>query len=148
MSVEVVVRRRLRSAPEVLCSGLADSDVLAKVPGVRRIDVLEAGADGPTSTGTRRRLHLTGGAFLVEEYVDVTPTRFDYRIRDARPGFRHERGSVVFESRADGGTDATWTTAFSLPVPGAGLAERVAVPAVRLTFFALMGELDKVAGGA
>lgn len=140
-----VVRATLNAAPEALCAALADSTQFARVPGVRRIDVLTTGATGAGSSGTVRKIHLLGGVILVEKFVDVQANRFDYLIVDSRPGFRHESGSVVFE-RAAGATRATWTSRYGLDIPIVGrVLERAAAPVMRLAFASVLSGLDRVA---
>ncbi|MUL67472.1 hypothetical protein BOO86_23565 [Mycobacterium sp. CBMA 234] len=146
MTYELTARRTLESSPEALISTLTDSTQFAKVAGIAHIDVIRAGEDGPLSRGTIRKVFLPGGLWLVERYVEVTLTRFDYVIVDSSPDFTHEGGSMVFTPTADGKTDGVVVTKYRLNLRyGPTFAERALAPLLRATFSTVLGGLDRVA---
>lgn len=140
----VVVRRRLKASPTLLLQVLSQPDLLSRVRGIRGVDVITEGHNGPDSAGTVRRVRFPAG-FLTEEIVGLSPTRFDYVIRDSALPVQHLNGFVRFADRGRH-TEAVWssTFAFNQPVIG-GTFALLAVAACRAAFAAGLKELDRVA---
>ncbi|MBO0842377.1 MAG: SRPBCC family protein [Nocardioides sp.] len=143
----VTVKRRLKAPAAALYATLTDPDGFAGVRGVRSVEILKEGAEGPISVGTVRRVDLAAG-FLTEEIVALEPgTRFDYLIRDAPISFDHRFGRIEFHDR-DGFTEAVWpsTFDFDLPVPVAGaVIAAVGAAGCHAAFAAALGEFDRAA---
>ena len=141
----ITVRRRLKAPAEALYATLTDPERFAGVRGIRSVEVITEGPDGPASAGTVRRVNLTAG-FLVEEIVAVQPpTQFDYLIRDAAVSFDHRFGRIEFHDRGDH-TEALWTStvAFDQPIVGAALAVFAAAGS-RLAFATTLRAMDHAA---
>lgn len=141
----ITVRRRLKAPAAALYATLTDPERFARVRGIRSVEVLTEGPDGPASVGTVRRVNLPAG-FLVEEIVAVKPpTQFDYLIRDAAVSFDHRFGRIEFHDRGDH-TEAIWTStvAFGQPVVGAALA-LVAAVGSHLAFASALSAMDRAA---
>lgn len=141
----VTVRRRMQAPAAALFDVLTDPTNFAGVRGIRSVDILTAGLDGPSSVGTVRRVNL-GVGYLVEELVDLqAPSRFDYRIRAAAVPFEHRFGRIEFLER-DGYTEGVWTSTvgFAVPVIGAGLAIGANITC-RVAFAAALREMDRAA---
>lgn len=139
----VTVRRRLEASPAQLYATLTDPQRFAQVRGIRSVEVLAEGPDGPVSVGTVRRVNLAAG-YLVEEIVALeAPTRFDYLIRDAPVSFDHLFGRIEFHDRGDH-TEAIWTStfAFGTPVIG-GVVAAFAAAGSYAAFAAALGEIDR-----
>lgn len=141
----VTVRRRLKASATDLYATLTDPERFARVRGIRSIEVLQEGPDGPVGVGTIRRVNLPAG-YLVEEIVALQPgVRFDYLIRDATVSFDHRFGRIEFHDRGDH-TEAIWTStfAFDQPIVGAVIAG-VAAAGAYAAFAAALGEIDRAA---
>lgn len=141
------VRRRLKASAADLYATLTDPDRFAHVRGIRSVEVLQEGPNGPVSVGTVRRVNLAAG-FLTEEIVALEPgVRFDYLIRDAPVTFDHRFGRIEFHDRGDH-TEAIWTSTFAvdLPVIGTVLAGFAAAGSYA-AFVAALGEMDRAARG-
>lgn len=140
-----VVRRQLKAPAQALFDTLADPGRLATVRGIKGVEVLRAGPEGPVSVGTIRKVSLAAG-FLVEEIVGLEHgTRFDYLIRDASLPFDHRFGRIEFHDRGHH-TEATWTTtvAFDRSVVG-GMLGLASGPVLSLAFTAALREIDRAA---
>jgi uncharacterized protein YndB with AHSA1/START domain len=131
-SIEVV--RQIPAPPEEVYAMFLDSDRLASLPGVS-VEVLQAGQKERDDVGLRRRVSFGAGLYLVEEVVALDPGRaFGYRIREARPSFRHDYGLIAFEPH-NGGTRVVWSSTFARPAgPLTPIAERIAAAAARAGF--------------
>lgn len=141
----VTVRRRLKAPAADLYATLTDPERFARVRGIRSVEVLTEGADGPASVGTVRRVNLPAG-YLVEEIVALEPTTsVDYLIRDAAVSFDHRFGRISFHDRADH-TEAVWTStfAFEVPVVGALIAGFAAIGS-SAAFTAALHAMDRAA---
>jgi len=120
----IVVHRTLKAPIEEVFDFYVDSAKLAQLPGVRSVTRIREGRTAPDDVGTLRKIDL-GAIWLQEEIVGLQrPSRFDYRIRDARPKFHHEAGTIAFQTVPEG-TEVTWTSAFTLGRP---VLDRLAAP--------------------
>jgi len=54
----ITVRRRLKAPAEALYATLTDPERFAGVRGIRSVEVITEGPDGPASAGTVRRVNL------------------------------------------------------------------------------------------
>lgn len=144
--VTVTAHRTVRATPQQLFDTLVDSKRLARVRGVAEVRVMREGAAGPMSAGTRRRVRLHGGLFLVEEFVALeAPHTFDYRLLEASAPLDHRSGRVSFTA-ADDGTHASWTSTYDLPVPVVGgVVSRLSRPFVHVAFAVALSALDEQA---
>jgi hypothetical protein len=144
----VEVRRRLKARPGELFATLLDPELLASVRGVSDVSVLTEGPDGPRSAGTVRRVGLVGGPYLVEELVALSaPFRFDYRLRETSVPVDHRFGRIELRAAGDG-TEATWTSVFSLPGRFGPLVQPFGGLASRVAFGLALAGLDRAALGA
>ncbi len=141
----IVVRRRLRARPEALYRTLVDSRRLARVRGVAAVRVLAGGQAGEERVGTRRRVELPGGAYLVEELVDLAPPyRFDYRIREATVPFEHRYGRIEFRP-IETGTEALWISEFAVPGRLGAIARPLGALGAKVAFAQALRGMDRVA---
>lgn len=141
----VEVRRRLRARPEELFATLLDPDRLARVRGIADVTVLEEGPTGPLGAGTVRRVDLGGGQYLVEELVALSdPFRFDYRLRDPSLPVDHRFGRIEFHPDGEG-TEATWTSVFTVPGRFGRVLQPVGALGSRVGFTLALAGLDRAA---
>jgi uncharacterized protein YndB with AHSA1/START domain len=141
----ITVRRRLKAPAADVYATLTDPDRFARVRGIRSVEVITEGPDGPASAGTVRRVNLPVG-FLVEEIVAVEPpTRFDYLIRDAAMPLDHRFGRIELHDDGDH-TEAIWTSTIAFDQPGVGPAlTLIAAVGSHLGFAAALREMDRAA---
>ena len=134
MTRSIQVIRQIPAPPEQVYEMFADSDRLASLPGVR-VGILREGDGRRDDVGLCRRVNFGAGLYLVEEVVSLDPGRaFGYRIREARPGFRHDHGLITFEP-VEGGTKVVWASTFGRPAgPLTPVTEEIAARAARAGF--------------
>lgn len=109
------------SAPiETVFDVLADARRWKEWTFVQRSDVERQGDPPPFGVGTIRRLGTGPGGSREEVVVYEPPRRYSYTMLSGLP-VRSYRADVELTSRADGGTDISWSGGFERPViPGTG----------------------------
>jgi len=106
---------------------------------VRGATRIREGRTAPDAIGTLRRIDL-GPIWLQEEIVGLQrPSRFDYRIRDARPKFHHEAGTIAFQTVPEG-TEVTWTSTFT---SGRSILDRLGAPVGAKAFDLVLRAIER-----
>lgn len=141
----LVVQRALTAPADYIFDAISEGDRLARLPGVRAVEVLRAGTGDRCGAGARRRVCLMPLIWLEEEItVAERPLRWEYQLLRTQPsGFRHHGGSIRLQPVPEG-TVVTWTTCFSIVVPVAGaLLEGWAERGADLTLHAVLRAIDR-----
>jgi uncharacterized protein YndB with AHSA1/START domain len=139
----IVVKRTIQAPIEQVFDQLTDLANYEAFPGVRRARFVREGRHEKNGVGAIREVDARV-FWLQEEILGFErPHRMDYRIRNSRPGIRHESGCMQLEQTA-GGTEVTWTSTFAVPLPlVSGLAERVGGKLSELMFAAILRHVDR-----
>ena len=116
------VERMLDAPVEGVFDVLADHANYDRFGGIRRSKLIRPGEAERNGVGAMRRVVI--GPFTFDEEITAfeRPTRLDYVIRKINAPYRHQGGSIRLDRTADGGTKATWTSTYEIPVPVAGWA--------------------------
>lgn len=139
----VEVKRTIRAPVEQVFDQLTDLANYAEFPGVRRARFVREGTPEKNGVGAIREVDAR--IFWMQEEVlgFERPYRMDYRIRQSRPGIRHESGRMQLKATT-GGTEVTWTSAFAVPLPLlAGPAEFLGARLSELMFAAILRHIDR-----
>ena len=99
---------------------LIDYEGYARIPAVARARVLRRGDRDAAGVGAVREVTVLGSTFEEEILAFEPPLLLTYRITKSRPlRIDHELGRVDLVPRGEG-TEVSWTTTFTLPVPLVG----------------------------
>lgn len=135
----VTVQRTFAAPVGDVFDWLSTASNYTAAPGVLRARLVRPGAGAPYGRGAIREVISVLARFREEITAYDPPHEFRYIIRAAVPPVRHEGGSVVCRE-APGGTEVTWTSTYTLAVPG---ADRIIAPVVRTAFAAILRAADK-----
>lgn len=139
----IVVKRTIKAPIEQVFDRLTDLANYESFPGVRRTRFVKEGLREKNGVGALRE--VDAGVFWLQEEIlgFERPRRMDYRIRQSRPGIRHEGGSMQFRQTAQG-TEVTWSSTFAVPLPLlGGMAERIGERLSKLMFSAILRHVDR-----
>nr|WP_042193087.1 SRPBCC family protein [Kibdelosporangium sp. MJ126-NF4]CEL20551.1 hypothetical protein [Kibdelosporangium sp. MJ126-NF4]CTQ89462.1 hypothetical protein [Kibdelosporangium sp. MJ126-NF4] len=141
----LTIRRRLKAPADYLFDSFADATRLARLKGVQRVDELTLGHHERYGVGMQRRVQFARGLWMQEEVLEYDrPDSWTYRIMAARVGgFHHESGRLLFDPLPSG-TQVTWTTTFTVPIPLVGtVVERLAGAGLNRWFQRVLTNMDQ-----
>jgi uncharacterized protein YndB with AHSA1/START domain len=139
----ISVKRLIKAPIDRVFDLLSNHEAYASFPGIDVARLERPGSSEKNGLGALRYVKAGPAWFREEITTFERPTRMDYLIVESLVPMRHEGGILIFRE-AEGGTEVTWTSRFSVPVPLVGfLLERVLAGKLEQGFAATLKHVDR-----